>query len=131
MYRPLYTKLTLIISLKLALEPQAHSLLSLLVPYQTTTSRSIETVLPTPPAPLTGWSTLFRPYGTRLDLTSIELKYKDAIAALSDRLGTDRWFLSSSYVFLKQAYGFQLLIYLLKITNCFGRARLCILAYYS
>ncbi|KAI0819029.1 hypothetical protein BC629DRAFT_1579404 [Irpex lacteus] len=80
----------------LAFEPQTRSLLSLLVPYQVTPSRPIETVLATPPAPLTGWSTLFRPYGTRLDLTSIELKYKDAIAALSDRLGTDRWFLGST-----------------------------------
>jgi len=79
----------------LALQPQPYSILSLLTPYQAT-SRPIESVLTPPPAPLTGWSSLIRPFGAHLDLTSIELKYKDAIAALSDRLGTDRWFLGSS-----------------------------------
>lgn len=51
-----------------------------------------------PPAPLTGWSSVIRPFGVHLDLEAIETKYQEAIAALSDRLGTDRWFLGSAYV---------------------------------
>ncbi|KAI0341628.1 hypothetical protein BDW22DRAFT_1358457 [Trametopsis cervina] len=81
----------------LAFDPPPQTLLSLLTPYQSAgASRPISAVLPSPPAPLTGWTGLIRPYGVRLDLTSIELQYKDAIAALSDRLGTDRWFLGSA-----------------------------------
>lgn len=67
----------------------------MLTPYQSS-SQPIETIITPPPAPLTGWTSLIKPYGAHLDLSSIELKYKEAIAALSDRLGTDRWFLGST-----------------------------------
>ncbi|KAI0705936.1 hypothetical protein BC835DRAFT_1409993 [Cytidiella melzeri] len=106
-----------LLTLKLAFEPHPRSLLTLLTPYQSTTARPIEAVLSIPPAPLTGWSTLFRPYGTHLDLSSIELKYKEAIAALSDRLATDRWLLGSSAPTALDALAFAYLHTILDSNN--------------
>jgi hypothetical protein len=51
-----------------------------------------------PPAPLTGLLSLLPAYGHRVDLNAIEDKYRDAVKALSDRLGEDTWMLGSSYV---------------------------------
>ena len=73
------------------------SLLSLLTPYQST-YRSLESMLTPPPAPLTGFASLILPYGVHVDRTALEMRYKEAISSLSDRLGTDRWFLGSAYV---------------------------------
>ncbi|RPD66641.1 hypothetical protein L226DRAFT_479461 [Lentinus tigrinus ALCF2SS1-7] len=76
-------------------QPSPSSLLSLLSPYQHK-ARPLEAVLPHPPAPLFGISSLLPPYGTHVDVDAIELQYRDAIASLSERLGTDKWFLGSS-----------------------------------
>ncbi|KAF8077734.1 hypothetical protein FPV67DRAFT_1443330 [Lyophyllum atratum] len=56
----------------------------------------IQPVLTPPPPPLTGFASLFPPSGVRLSYPTIYAQYRDAIAALSDRLGTDKWFLGSS-----------------------------------
>ena len=63
-----------------------------------TPERSLASILNPPPAPLTGLSSLFPPYGVHIDRPALELKYKEAITSLSVRLGTDHWFLGSQYV---------------------------------
>jgi metaxin len=60
-------------------------------------STPLQSILTPPPAPLTGVTSLFRPSGIRVSYTAIIAQYRDAIAALSDRLGTDKWFLGSEY----------------------------------
>ncbi|KAI0748629.1 hypothetical protein C8Q80DRAFT_1271010 [Daedaleopsis nitida] len=71
------------------------SFISRLSPYQHK-SRQLDAVLPHPPAPLFGISSLLPPYGTHVNTEAIEHQYRDAIASLSERLGTDKWFLGSS-----------------------------------
>ncbi|OCH88201.1 hypothetical protein OBBRIDRAFT_106138 [Obba rivulosa] len=58
--------------------------------------RPVETMLNPPPPPLTGFSSLLPPYGTHIDRSAVELQYREAVAALSERLGTDKWFLGSA-----------------------------------
>ncbi|KAK1225391.1 hypothetical protein PQX77_011681 [Marasmius sp. AFHP31] len=59
----------------------------------------LRTLLVPPPPPQTGLTTipisLFPPWGVRVDKKSVMTKYSEAITALSDRLGTDKWFLGS------------------------------------
>ncbi|THH12040.1 hypothetical protein EW146_g7841 [Bondarzewia mesenterica] len=62
-------------------------------------SRAIETLLTPPPAPLSGISSLIRPYGSRVSVSSMKLRYREAISSLSERLGNDKWFLGSQCVF--------------------------------
>ncbi|KAJ7444838.1 hypothetical protein FB451DRAFT_1343660 [Mycena latifolia] len=59
-------------------------------------SRPLETILSPPPPPLSGLSSIFPSYGTRVSPKHIESKYRDAVSAIADRLGTDKWFLGSS-----------------------------------
>ncbi|TFY76654.1 hypothetical protein EWM64_g7358 [Hericium alpestre] len=66
--------------------PQAHTL------------RPIETLLTPPPAPLSGVWSIIPPYGAHIPVHAIKSKFHDAIASLSERLGTDKWFLGSEYV---------------------------------
>ncbi|KAI0291078.1 hypothetical protein B0F90DRAFT_407905 [Multifurca ochricompacta] len=61
-----------------------------------TTQRPIENILTPPPAPLSGFSSILPPYGARLLPSAIASRYRDAIAALSERLGQHEWFLGSS-----------------------------------
>jgi len=56
----------------------------------------LSTILTPPPPPLTGLSTLIPPHGINVSAASLQLRYHEAITALSERLGTDRWFLGSS-----------------------------------
>lgn len=65
--------------------------------FRTTTAggRALEAILSPPPAPLTGLSSVLPSYGTNITLSSIQGQYTDAIASLSERLGTDKWFLGS------------------------------------
>lgn len=58
--------------------------------------QSISTHISPPPAPLSGFTSVFPLYGERVSLASVQAKYHDAITALSDRLGDDVWFLGSS-----------------------------------
>ncbi|RDB21124.1 hypothetical protein Hypma_011809 [Hypsizygus marmoreus] len=53
-------------------------------------------LLTPPPAPLTGFTSLFPPSGTRVSQSTVYAQYQDAISALAERLGTDKWFLGSS-----------------------------------
>ncbi|TFK76230.1 hypothetical protein BDN72DRAFT_830778 [Pluteus cervinus] len=68
---------------------------TLLFPDENTT-HPLQTLLNPPPAPLTGLSSIVPASGTRISQTSIEIQYREAIAALSERLGTDKWFLGSA-----------------------------------
>ncbi|KAK0483856.1 hypothetical protein IW261DRAFT_1550159 [Armillaria novae-zelandiae] len=60
-----------------------------------TKTRAIESVLAPPPAPLSGLTSLLPPFGTRVPREAVQSRYREAIGALSERLGTDKWFLSS------------------------------------
>jgi len=59
-------------------------------------SESLQKILSPPPAPLSGLSSFLPPFGTRVSTSAILSSYRDAIASLSERLGTDKWFLGSS-----------------------------------
>ncbi|OSX65542.1 hypothetical protein POSPLADRAFT_1081479, partial [Postia placenta MAD-698-R-SB12] len=74
--------------------PPPSFLAALITPFPAK-HRSLEAMLNPPPAPLTGISSLLPPYGTHLDRNNVMLQYRDAIASLSERLGTDKWFLGS------------------------------------
>ncbi|KAI0041621.1 hypothetical protein FA95DRAFT_1565217 [Auriscalpium vulgare] len=60
-----------------------------------TAQRPVETLLTPPPAPLSGLTSLLPTYGARVPVQAIYAKYRDAIAVLSERLGSDEWFLGS------------------------------------
>ncbi|KAF9036625.1 hypothetical protein BJ165DRAFT_1532743 [Panaeolus papilionaceus] len=78
-------------------QPVPSFLESLIYPPSTTPlNESLQKVLAQPPAPLTGLSSIIPPMGTRVNTTAILVQYKDAITSLSERLGTDKWFLGSS-----------------------------------
>ncbi|TDL25041.1 hypothetical protein BD410DRAFT_744906, partial [Rickenella mellea] len=57
---------------------------------------SLAALLTPPPPPLSGLTSLLPPYGERISPSNIQLQYQTAIVSLSDRLGTDKWFLGSS-----------------------------------
>ncbi|KAI0636411.1 hypothetical protein C8Q77DRAFT_1051288 [Trametes polyzona] len=76
-------------------QPTSTSFLSLISPYRTK-PRALEAVVAHPPAPLFGISSLLPSYGTHVNVDAIEQQYKEAIASLSERLGTDKWFLGSA-----------------------------------
>ncbi|KAG2061590.1 hypothetical protein BDR06DRAFT_947068 [Suillus hirtellus] len=57
--------------------------------------RALATTLSPPPAPLTGLSSVLPPYGANITLSSVQGQYAEAITSLSERLGTDHWFLGS------------------------------------
>ncbi|PCH37765.1 hypothetical protein WOLCODRAFT_95793 [Wolfiporia cocos MD-104 SS10] len=80
----------------LTLSQPAPSLLhNLLMPFPAK-HRPLETMLNPPPAPLTGISSLLPAYGAHVDRNAVALQYREAIASLSERLGTDKWFLGSA-----------------------------------
>ncbi|KAK7037968.1 GST-C-6 domain-containing protein [Favolaschia claudopus] len=72
------------------------SYLSSLLAFPQTPFRPLESIVLPPPPPLSGLTSLIRPYGLRVDRKHIESKYHDAISAIADRLGTDKWFLGSA-----------------------------------
>jgi len=59
-------------------------------------SESLQKILSPPPAPLSGLTSFVPPFGMRVSMPAILLSYRDAIASLSERLGTNKWFLGSS-----------------------------------
>ncbi|KAJ7744978.1 hypothetical protein DFH07DRAFT_749158 [Mycena maculata] len=67
-----------------------------LVTFPHVASRPLESILSPPPPPLSGLSTILPAFGTRISPKHVESKYRDAISAIADRLGTDKWFLGSS-----------------------------------
>jgi metaxin len=84
-------------ALELSAPPPSY-LLSLIYP-RSHKSTSLQSILTPPPAPLTGFTSLFPPSGIRVSYATIADQYRDAIAALSDRLSNDKWFLGSEYVY--------------------------------
>ncbi|EAU88788.1 hypothetical protein CC1G_01161 [Coprinopsis cinerea okayama7 len=56
----------------------------------------LQTVLSPPPAPLSGFTSILPAFGTRVNPTAIISQYREAIVSLSERLGTDKWFLGSN-----------------------------------
>ncbi|EPT04092.1 hypothetical protein FOMPIDRAFT_1158188 [Fomitopsis schrenkii] len=72
------------------------SVLSVLILPFPSKHRALNTMLSPPPAPLNGFSSLLPPYGTHVDRNAVMLQYRDAISSLSERLGTDKWFLGST-----------------------------------
>ncbi|KAF8586554.1 hypothetical protein K439DRAFT_1615089 [Ramaria rubella] len=72
------------------------ALLSTWLYSQPSYTEQLTTILAPPPAPLTGFGTLIPPLGVNIPTVSLQLKYREAISALSERLGTDKWFLGSS-----------------------------------
>ncbi|KAJ3989160.1 hypothetical protein F5890DRAFT_1549800 [Lentinula detonsa] len=100
----------------LLLSQPAQSFLESLLAPPSPPSTSLESILVPPPPPSTGFLsllpsysfTLFSPFGNTSNTTgsvrissatkiSVFQKYSDAIKALSERLGTDKWFLGSEY----------------------------------
>ncbi|KIL00922.1 hypothetical protein PAXRUDRAFT_821124, partial [Paxillus rubicundulus Ve08.2h10] len=79
----------------LSLSQAPPSFLSALLQSDSKRARSIEAILSPPPAPLTGFSSLFPSFGTNVTLSAVQTRYAEAIASLSERLGTDKWFLGS------------------------------------
>ncbi|KAG7092625.1 hypothetical protein E1B28_008968 [Marasmius oreades] len=59
----------------------------------------LRSLLVPPPPPQTGLTSipfsLFPPWGVRVHKESVMAKYSEAVSALSERLGTDKWFLGS------------------------------------
>ena len=59
---------------------------------------TIHTKMSPPIAPLTGILSVLPSYGSRVPEAIIYARYAEAINALSDRLGKDKWFLGSALV---------------------------------
>lgn len=79
----------------LTLSESPQPVLSQLFRTATAGGRALAVTLSPPPAPLTGLSSVLPSYGTNITLSSIQGQYAEAIASLSERLGTDKWFLGS------------------------------------
>lgn len=60
-------------------------------------NETLQKLLLPPPAPLTGFLSFIPPPadGIRVNTPAVLSAYRDAISALSERLGTDKWFLGS------------------------------------
>jgi len=59
-------------------------------------THSLSVIFAQPLAPFSGLSSILPPSGTQVDASGVFAEYRDAVVALSDRLGEDRWFLGSS-----------------------------------
>ena len=81
-------------------QPSPSMFSALFVPFPSK-HRALNTMLNPPPAPLNGFGSILPPYGTHVDRNAVMLQYRDAISSLSERLGTDKWFLGSMYVSLR------------------------------
>lgn len=78
-------------------QPKPSYLHTLLFPSsKSETHHPLATLLTPPPPPLTGYLSLLPPWGTRISRQAVMTRYREAIAALSDRLGSDNWFLGST-----------------------------------
>ncbi|KAL0946763.1 hypothetical protein HGRIS_012938 [Hohenbuehelia grisea] len=79
----------------LVLAQPTSSYISSLLNLSAGNSRPFNSLLNPPPAPFTGLTSLVPPSGTRIAPSLVYAQYSDAIGALSERLGTDKWFLGS------------------------------------
>ncbi|KAJ3801481.1 hypothetical protein GGU11DRAFT_675021 [Lentinula aff. detonsa] len=80
----------------LLLSQPAQSFLESLLAPPSPPSTSLESILVPPPPPSTGFLSLLPSISSATKISVFE-KYPDAIKALSERLGTDKWFLGSEY----------------------------------
>ncbi|EIW84921.1 hypothetical protein CONPUDRAFT_47817 [Coniophora puteana RWD-64-598 SS2] len=85
------------------------SLFSSLMEADSGAIRPVQALMNPPPAPLTGISSFIPPYGVRMTFASIQGRYTEAIGALSERLGTDKWFLGSDNATALDALAFAYL----------------------
>ncbi|KAG6837265.1 hypothetical protein H0H93_012270 [Arthromyces matolae] len=74
----------------------APSYLETIFSFQPPQSTTLNSLLVPPPTPLSGLASLCPPFGSRISYDVIYARYREAIGALSDRLGTDKWFLGSA-----------------------------------
>ncbi|KIJ69070.1 hypothetical protein HYDPIDRAFT_123123 [Hydnomerulius pinastri MD-312] len=86
-----------IVHAALTLSQPTPSLFSALFQSDSNKARSIEAILNPPPAPLSGFSSLLPSFGTNITLSTVQSRYAEAVASLSERLGADRWFLGSEH----------------------------------
>ncbi|KIM65365.1 hypothetical protein SCLCIDRAFT_1212537 [Scleroderma citrinum Foug A] len=84
-----------IVHATLVLSQPTRSFLNAFIQSHGNKGQSIEAILNPPPAPLTGFSSLFPPFGANVTLPTLQGQYTAAVAALSERLGEDKWFLGS------------------------------------
>jgi hypothetical protein len=61
---------------------------------------NVASLLHPPPAPLSGTNNLLPPTGVNIPVPSVNLRFREAVNALSERLASDKWFLGSRYVSL-------------------------------
>ncbi|KAG2157462.1 hypothetical protein DEU56DRAFT_21666 [Suillus clintonianus] len=101
----------------LTLSEHPQPLFSQLFRTATAGGRALAATLSPPPAPLTGLSSILPSYGTNISLSSIQGQYAEAIASLSERLGTDTWFLGSENPTALDALAFAYLHCLLYSTD--------------
>ena len=62
-----------------------------------------------PLAPFSGLSSILPPSGIQVDVPGVYAEYKNAVKALSERLGEDKWFLGSRSVSLSSAFAYDLI----------------------
>ncbi|KAF4576664.1 hypothetical protein EYR40_000911 [Pleurotus pulmonarius] len=80
----------------LVAQPSSSYLQSLLnLTYSDNDTDPLASITTPPLPPLTGYSSLIRPMGSRVNTVAVESEYREAISALAERLGTDKWFLGS------------------------------------
>ncbi|KII89131.1 hypothetical protein PLICRDRAFT_596937 [Plicaturopsis crispa FD-325 SS-3] len=93
------------------------SLWHLLATPEPITGQSLQSLLNPPAMPLSGIFSVFSPYSTRASASTIELQYREAIASLSERLSTDKWFLGSEAPTALDALAFAYLHSILHSTD--------------
>jgi len=76
-------------------QPPKPLLSKLISPSFHSHAHSLNVIFAQPLAPFTGLSSILPPSGTKVDISGVYAEYKNAVIALSDRLGEDRWFLGS------------------------------------
>jgi len=71
-------------------------------------THSLSVIFAQPLAPFSGLSSILPPSGTQVDVSGVFTEYKNAVMALSDRLGEERWFLGSRSAPLSLTFGCHL-----------------------
>ncbi|KAI0313658.1 hypothetical protein OF83DRAFT_1175468 [Amylostereum chailletii] len=80
-------------------------------------AQSLESLLTPPPAPSSGITSFIPPFGSRIPVQAIRARYREAIASLGERLGTDKWFLGSQEPTALDALAFAYLHILLNSSD--------------
>ncbi|KAJ7074200.1 hypothetical protein C8F01DRAFT_1043320 [Mycena amicta] len=80
----------------LVFTPAPLSYFASLLTFERPPSRPLKAILSSPPPPFFGMNSILPAFGTHISPNQVESKYRAAISALADRLGTDKWLLGSS-----------------------------------